>query len=189
MQTNLALAETVEFIRCPRCERPELTAKDFGICRARTTGRNLYCKLCIVQKIAKQRQNLREYKAAHQGNAAPVTTKKQIDLNFSPRRKARLLRKLSPVDRVLEAIRCGAKTQSEIRFATRLPVDEVCDVLARLLLWSRDIRTEVINGGRMYFVADATQTIRRQPVRPRELPSHGVSTIYSEGESAVWKAA
>jgi hypothetical protein len=180
MNSRLARAEVgVENLkRCPHCKRT-LPISEFGICRSRPDGLNLYCRDSVNIKIADSRQRLREYKAARQGKAAPVTTAKQIDLNFSPRRKARLLRKLSPVDRVLEAIRCGAKTQDEIRSATRLPKDEVGDAIAQILLYDRTIRTEVIYGTRMYFaVDDSAQTIRRQPVRLHEPRSHGVSSIY-----------
>jgi len=51
---------------------------------------------------------------------------------------------------VREAIRCGARTQKEIAQTTKLPKDEVCDALANLLLWTREIRTDVINHTRMY---------------------------------------
>jgi hypothetical protein len=72
-----------------------------------------------------------------------------------------MLRKLSPADRVREAIRCGARTQKEIAQATKLPKDEVCDALANLLLWTREIRTEVINHTRMYFVNEAAQELAK----------------------------
>ena len=78
---------------------------------------------------------------------------------FSPRRIARMLRKLSPADRVREAIRCGARSQTEIAQVTRLPKDEVCDALANLLLWTREIRTQIVNHTRMYFVNEASEEL------------------------------
>ena len=66
-----------------------------------------------------------------------------------------MLRKLSPADRVREAIRCGAHTQKEIAQVTKLPKDEVCDALANLLLWTREIRTQIVRHQRMYFVNEA----------------------------------
>jgi hypothetical protein len=72
-----------------------------------------------------------------------------------------MLRKLSPADRVREAIRCGAETQTEIAQVTRLPKDEVCDALANLLLWTREIRTQVINHTRRYFVNEASEELTK----------------------------
>jgi hypothetical protein len=144
--------------RCPRCE-VSLPFSEFGICRARKDGLNLYCKRCIRQKIAQSRQALREYKKARikHGSPTPGRSRATIDANlgFSPRRIARMLRKLSPADRVREAIRCGARTQKEIAHVTKLPKDEVCDALANLLLWTREIRTDIVNHTRMYFVNEA----------------------------------
>jgi hypothetical protein len=134
------------------------------VCRARKDGLNLYCKRCIRQKIAQSRQALREYKNArikHGATIGPDKSRVSIDAKsgFSPRRIARMLRKLSPADRVREAIRCGARTQKEIAHVTRLPKDEVCDALANLLLWTREIRTQVINHTRMYFVNEVAEEL------------------------------
>ena len=72
-----------------------------------------------------------------------------------------MLRKLSPADRVREAIRCGAHTQKEIAQVTKLPKDEVCDALANLLLWTREIRTQIVSHTRMYFVNDAMEELAK----------------------------
>ena len=160
-------------MNCPQCQRPDLTEDDFGVCRSRPSGLNLYCRVCIREKVYAHRAAVREYKLAHPS----VDCRIVIQPNFSPRRIARLLRKPSPSDRVREAIRYGARTQKDIAQVTRLPKDEVCDALAKLLLWSREIRSEVINNVRMYFVTEG-QAVRRQPVRLREPRSHGVSSIY-----------
>ena len=155
----------VELKRCPRCEE-SLPLPEFGVCRARKDGLNLYCKRCIRQKIAQSRQALREYKNArikHGATVVPDRSRVSIDAQsgFSPRRIARMLRKLSPADRVREAIRCGARTQKEIAQVTRLPKDEVCDALANLLLWTREIRTQIVNHTRMYFVNEASEELTR----------------------------
>lgn len=159
--TRLAEEIVVELKRCPRCEE-SLPLLEFGVCRARKDGLNLYCKRCIRQKIAQSRHALREYKNArikHGSTVVPERSRLAIDVKsgFSPRRIARMLRKLSPADRVREAIRCGARTQKEIAQVTKLPKDEVCDALANLLLWTREIRTQVISHTRMYFVNDAAE--------------------------------
>jgi hypothetical protein len=132
---------------------------------------NLYCKRCIRQKIAQSRQALREYKNArgkHETTASADRSRLTIDAGsgFSPRRIARMLRKLSPADRVREAIRCGAHTQKEIAHVTKLPKDEVCDALANLLLWTREIRTQVVRHQRMYFVNEAAEESARSVESP-----------------------
>jgi hypothetical protein len=135
------------------------------VCRARKDGLNLYCKRCI-NEIALSRQALREYKKARGKHTSSVDRPRlTVDPKsaISSRRIARMLRKLSPADRVREAIRCGAETQSEIVQITKLPKDEVCDALASLLLWTREIRTQVINHTRRYFV---NEVMERWP-RPR----------------------
>ena len=163
--TRLAEVSVIEFKRCPRCEE-SLPLLEFGVCRARRDGLNLYCKRCIRQKIAQSRQALREYKNARIKHGATVASERSrvsIDAKagFSPRRIARMLRKLSPADRVREAIRCGAETQTQIAQVTRLPKDEVCDALANLLLWTREIRTQVINHTRRYFVNEASEELTK----------------------------
>lgn len=185
--------QTPTLKRCPRCEET-FPLSEFGICRARKDGLNLYCKRCIRQKIAHSRQALREYKNARIKQGATVVAERSrvsIDAmsGFSPRRIARILRKLSPADRVREAIRCGAETQTQIAQVTRLPKDEVCDALANLLLWTREIRTEARHNPRRYFVNDSPAVPVHSFPEPKEPRSHGVSTIHFEGESQFARGA
>src|SRR5437763_16447688 len=99
----LSEIRTIELKTCPRCEE-SLPISEFGVCRARKDGLNLYCKRCIRQKIALSRQALREYKSARSKHSGSSATKSRVALDskagFSPRRIARMLRKLSPADRV-----------------------------------------------------------------------------------------
>ena len=161
--TLVAQVSEIELKRCPRCE-DALPLSEFGVCRARKDGLNLYCKRCIRQKIALSRQALREYKKARVKHGGTTTAQKgAVSLDgktaFSSKRIARMLRKLSPADRVREAIRCGAHTQKEIAAVTKLPKDEVCDALANLLLWTREIRTQIVRHQRMYFVNEALEEL------------------------------
>lgn len=146
--------------RCPRCEET-LPLSEFGICRARSDGMNLYCKRCIRQKITLGRQAVRAMRAA-QKTAGVVQQTQRLTLAFHPRRVARILRKLSPADRVFEAIKLGAHTQKEIVQSTKLPVDEVCDQIANLLLWSKRIRTQVVSNRRRYFVRESVELPERK---------------------------
>jgi len=171
----------IELKRCPRCEE-SLPLSEFGICRARKDALNLYCKRCIRQKIAQSRQALREYKQArskHTTNETPGRQSPAIGgkVTLSAARIARILRKLSPADRVREAIRCGAHTQKEIAQVTKLPKDEIGDALANLLLWTREIRTEIVNHSRLYLLNDIAASLagiapdkgRKTPVQRRQL--------------------
>src|SRR5437016_1183845 len=163
--TRAAEVTAIELKRCPRCEE-SLPLSEYGVCRARKDGVNLYCKRCIRQKIALSRQALREYKSARVKHSASSAAGKpcltiEAATQLSPRRIARMLRKLSPADRVREAIRCGAQTQKEIAHVTKLPKDEVCDALANLLLWTREIRTQIVSHTRMYFVNDAMEELAK----------------------------
>jgi hypothetical protein len=161
--TLLAEITEIELKRCPRCEE-SLPLSEFGVCRARKDGLNLYCKRCIRQKIALSRQALREYKQAR-GKHSNSTDQSRVTLDnktsLSSRRIARMLRKLSPADRVREAIRCGAHTQKEIAQVTKLPKDEVCDALANLLLWTREIRTQIVRHQRMYFINEDMELLAK----------------------------
>jgi hypothetical protein len=170
-------AITVELKRCPRCEE-SLPLSEFGVCRARKDGRNLYCKRCIRQKIAQSRQALREYKQVRSRHGAASDRKQaggKAQVGLSPARIARILRKMSPADRVREAIRCGAHTQKEIAEVTKLPKDEIGDALANLLLWTREIRTEVVDHARKYFTNDVIEKLAgnsgkaRGTSQPRQL--------------------
>src|SRR5437588_1831019 len=158
-------AEALELKRCPRCEE-SLPLSDFGGSRARKDWLNHYCKRCIRQKISLSRQALREYKKARVKHGGPRASQKgAVSLDgktaFSSKRIARMLRKLSPADRVRAAILCGAHTQKEIAAVTKLPKDEVCDALANLLLWTREIRTQIVRHQRMYFVNEALEELAK----------------------------
>jgi len=162
--TLLAEVTEIELKRCPRCEE-SLPLSEFGVCRARKDGLNLYCKRCIRQKIATSRQALREYKQARGKHTPAGADHSRLTLDnkttLSSRRIARMLRKLSPEDRVREAVRCGAHTQKEIVQVTKLPKDEVCDALANLLLWTREIRTQIVRHQRMYFINEDMELLAK----------------------------
>jgi hypothetical protein len=157
---------------CPRCGE-DLPRSEFGVCRARKDGLNLYCKKCIRQKIRLFRQAVREYKKAQLKHMRSVRPEQSIaSRRYSDqigyrltRHAARLLRRGTPCDRVREAIKRGAHTQPEIARATKLPKDEVCDAIAELLLWTGEIRTQVVRTQRMYFVNETEQPKKPQPGR------------------------
>ena len=166
--------------QCPICNQ-DLPLTEFGVCRARKDGRNLYCKSCIRKKVTESRRALKEYKSARKKyNSQPIDAMSIFsldgdDLRPSAQYGVRLV-KLSPVERVRDAIRRGARTQKEIAQDTKMGKDEIGDALANLLLWTREIRTGIVDNTRVYFINDSpefagTQDSVRIPKRKRDVPS------------------
>src|SRR5438045_6786799 len=95
---------------CPICSR-QLPLSEFGVCRARKDGRNLYCKSCIRKKVTDSRRALKEYKSARkkcisqQIDASAMYCSDGEEMRGSGPNGGRLIGKLSPVDRVRDAIR------------------------------------------------------------------------------------
>jgi hypothetical protein len=165
---------------CPICAQ-QLPLSEFGVCRARKDGRNLYCKSCIRKKVTESRRALKEYRSARkryvsqplsEGAGMFSSDGESLSSNYP-----RVLSKMSPVERVREAIRKGARTQKEIAQETRLGKDEIGDALANLLLWTREIKTEVVDNTRSYSLNETPEElwIREEklavPRRKRDVPS------------------
>ena len=169
---------------CPICSQV-LPLTEFGICRARKDGRNLYCKSCIRQKITESRRALKAYKSVRQQYATQKVLEPGVesphDAEVPAARRQYITRqvsKMTPVERVREAIRNGARTQKEIARETKLGKDEIGDALANLLLWTREIRTEVVESTRKYFINElanespiAESQLPPLPRRKRDVPS------------------
>lgn len=163
---------------CPICCQ-QLPLSEFGVCRARKDGRNLYCKSCIRKKVTESRRALKEYRSARKRYVSQPLAEHDGVLSDHPSAStnyARVLSKLSPVERVKEAIRKGARTQREIAQETRLGKDEIGDAIANLLLWTREIKTEVVDNTRVYSLNESPEAllIRDQPSVPprkRDVPS------------------
>lgn len=160
---------------CPLCNQA-LSLSEFGICRARKDGRNLYCKSCIRKKVTDSRQALREYKSARKRYVTLQTLESNetsmADNESQPTAQhvTRVISKLSPIERVREAIKKNARTQKEIAQETKLGKDEIGDALANLLLWTHEIRTEVVDNTRMYFINDSPQLGFFQPDEGPRIP-------------------
>jgi len=189
---------------CPICSQ-DLPVTEFGICRARKDGRNLYCKSCIRQKVTQSRRALKEYKSARKryiSQQIEMTELISADTGNATY-PAKSISKLSPVERVRDAIRKGSRTQREIAQETKLGKDEIGDALANLLLWTHEIRTQVVDNTRLYFLNDAgdaaaVEDSPRLPARKGDVPSsfsclHGLMPGKNpEGEPAKiggWVAA
>ncbi len=168
---------------CPICINA-LPVSEFGVCRARKDGRNLYCKTCIRKKVTNSRRALKEYKTARKKYVADAVleTDELIGMELAPAHGvasatlSKLISRLSPVDRVREAIRKGARTQKEIAQETKLGKDEIGEALANLLLWTREIRTEVLDNTRMYFTNELETLVPQEisqpfPRRKGDMPS------------------
>lgn len=135
----------MSLIHCPICKK-DLPESAFGVCRDRKTGRNLYDKECIRAKRNAQRRDLRKYKELCKKLQAQGI-KYRVEA-YEPKKVV----KPAPVELVREAIRKGARTQREIGSETKLRKDQIGDSLAQLLLWSKEIKSEVIDGTRVYLL-------------------------------------
>jgi hypothetical protein len=164
---------------CPICCQ-HLPLSEFGVCRARHDGRNLYCKSCIRKKVTDSRRALKEYRSARKRGGHHTSEQAGVTLREgnpdSSANYPRMLNKLSPVERVRESIRKGSRTQREIAQETRLGKDEIGDALANLLLWTREIRTEIVDNTRHYYLNESETSLMREdslnvPGRKRDVPS------------------
>jgi hypothetical protein len=165
---------------CPICSQ-QLPLSEFGVCRARKDGRNLYCKSCIRKKVTNSRRALKEYRSARKRYVSqplsehPGTSSLDGD-SPSSGGYTRLLSKLTPVERVREAIRKGARTQREIAQETRMGKDEIGEAIANLLLWTREIKTQTVDNNRLYFINESSDLPIREgalniPQRKGDVPS------------------
>lgn len=164
---------------CPICSE-SLPLVEFGVCRARKDGRNLYCKTCIRKKVTDSRRALKEYKSARKRYVAEAvmqaTELLTLETGSASAPYSRFASRLSPVERVKDAIRRGARTQKEIAQETKLGKDEIGDALANLLLWTREVRTEVVDNDRVYLLNDDADVMPSSPDpalprRKRDVPS------------------
>jgi hypothetical protein len=165
---------------CPICSQ-DLPLSEFGVCRARKDGRNLYCKSCIRKKVTDSRRALKEYRSARKRYVGqPLSDAGTLFSDGESSSSAnypRILSKMSPVERVREAIKKGARTQREIAQETRLGKDEIGDALANLLLWTREIKTQVVDSMRVYFINESSEGMMFRdetpsvPARKRDVPS------------------
>jgi hypothetical protein len=165
--------------QCPICTL-DLPLSEYGICRARKDGRNLYCKSCIRKKVSESRKAFKAYKSArHQYVLEKMDS--DPDDAFVPRRQGvmRQVSKLTPIERVREAIRQGARSQKLIAQATKLGKDEIGEALAHLLLWSHEVRTGVVDNNRVYLINEPSPELEVQapapapqiPARKGDVPS------------------
>ena len=140
----------------------------------------------LRKKVSESRRAFKAYKSVrHQYVVQRSDHHSKADPDANPtsaRRQyvTRQISKMTPSERVREAIKNGARTQKEIRQGTKLGNDEVGDALANLLLWTREIRTEMVDNNRMYFINDATPGFviypeqvagQNVPRRKRDVPS------------------
>ena len=154
--------ETLDLKHCPICNL-DLAISEFGTCRARKDGKNLYCRVCINRKVAASRIAFKEYKA-NRKNRLERQRELLESITESESVPVIAFMKLAPVERVREAIRKGAKTQSEIARDTRLGKDEICDAIANLLLWTKEIKSRVVDDVRIYEINEEAKPERKANV-------------------------
>lgn len=107
---------------CPRCDRV-LETSEFGVCRARKGGLNLYCRRCIREKIAIQRAVTKEYRAKIKRRPMRKQCEKSMPI---------YLLAITDFEKVKLAFARGITDRSEMRRATRLYWDDLTDAIAVL---------------------------------------------------------
>jgi hypothetical protein len=131
---------------CPICTQ-DLPAGDFGFCRARRDGRNLYCKPCIREKVRASRRSFKEYKSIRKQSL-------QSRIEAQLETPIRIVDREYPIDKVRDAIKSGHDTLRLIVAKTKLPTDQVTDLIADLLLWKKEIKSEMVGETRVYFFVE-----------------------------------
>jgi hypothetical protein len=132
----------------------------FGICKARTKDhcRNLYCKICICKKVNESRRELREYRRLRRDKPPTILRPREAPPVYNT----------PPIERMKKAIANGARTQRQIRRAARLTENQLSECLAALLLWTREIRSEMVGNQRHYFLN--TNVVPRPIPQDLDLP-------------------
>ena|SRR5215208_4846595 len=144
---------------CPICTN-DLPVSEFGICRARKDGKNLYCKDCIREKVSRQRAQIREMKMNRRGALiATGVIENKPWVVVDPVHRDPVHR--DPITKVLEVIRNGARTQAQIGFRTKLRKDVIGDVLAELILDRGEVVSQSVGDRRYYFIRE----VEEQPER------------------------
>ncbi len=160
---------------CPICSQ-DLPLSEFGVCKARKDGRNLYCKGCIRKKVTDSRRALKEYRQARKNNVSSTPSGTDDANSYS-----RFISKLSPVERVLQAIRKGARTQKEIAQTTRLGKDEIGDAIANLLLWTREIKTSIDKDTRIYVIRESAEVALTEDFAVTRKPLSYLGSLHDLG--------
>lgn len=121
---------------CPDCKKPK-PLKAFGVNKARKDGIHLYCKHCANEQTLERRELIKAMRAA----------------NKAARIKAKL-QEHEPEQRVLFAIKEGARTQTQIKTKAKVYDEQLGLALVQLMLVDKKVISRV-NGvdEREYFVA------------------------------------
>src|SRR6266480_5455343 len=83
--------------KCPICAK-DLPLTEYGVCRARKDGRNLYCKSCIRKKVSESRRAFKAYKTVrHQYVVQKIEPGAGLDteMNGLPSRRQYVTRQVS----------------------------------------------------------------------------------------------
>jgi len=146
--------QTLDLKHCPICEK-DLPVSEFGLCRARKDGKNLYCKSCIREKVKQSRIGQKNWRQVQKERRA-----KAVEALLNPTIEAPGI--VTAADRVFEAIANGARTQHDIAVTTKLSKDEIGDAIANLLLWAKKIETKVVEDRRLYFIREVIEQPKRK---------------------------
>jgi hypothetical protein len=135
---------------CPICSK-DLIVSEFGTCRSRRDGRNLYCKSCVRQKVEGFRKGKKNWRQVQKDRQKKFLAQSQ-EPNLEKPQPVTVMPKPSPTERVRRALSRGPRTQHQIARETKLKKDEIGDALTFLLLWTREIASAGEYEDREYFI-------------------------------------
>jgi len=157
---------------CPICNK-DLQLGDFGKCKARKDGKNLYCKSCINNKVRESRKSIKEYtKAKRRRSSLPLFDAADAAVIVP-------LSRLADRERVRVVLQGeGCKTQKQIADDAKLSL-EVVDLWLAQMIVDRAVCSAVEGGKRLYWLPPAVAVAKTER-KPMQL-STGFSQI-----SGLW---
>ena len=146
---------------------------------------------CIREKVRASRQALKEFRSRRR-EMLVAAREVTVEPLFAELPTARFIQRLTPQERVKEAMKRGARTQKEIVKETNLNKDDVGNAIADLLLWTREIRTDVVDNERVYLINEKPESVdvtRKQSIASFSTVKGLMPVMKGEKKIGGWIAA
>lgn len=152
--------QSEQLVLCQHCKN-ELPVKEFGICRARPSGRNCYCRVCAMLKMRSHRLRQRQREAARE--EVLKTAKPVIDLPLPSRSRNQPLSLEDEIARFVRKVGICTYIEIEREFKAISSKEEIGLCIADLLLHAKTITSTVIGDTRFYLPKPVAPTRRERP--------------------------
>jgi predicted Rossmann fold nucleotide-binding protein DprA/Smf involved in DNA uptake len=144
-------------IACPICnphDEPDkrLAISEFGVCRARKSGRNLYCKACVRKKVTDSRKTVKEHKNRNNfsNGDPPIHSNGDGDCDEGSQIVWSTQNRLTPEEKVLASLKESPKTPKQVARDTKLSLEAVDIILTEMALHTREVKSEIQGDDRVY---------------------------------------